>query len=54
MKELSRKDEFGKFLKNFLDKFDELLPNEKLNDEDKKRKRELRNFFLDGCNKLLK
>ena len=52
MRELSYKDMFGKFLKDFLDRLDELLPNDKINDEKFKKKASLRTFFLDGCNKI--
>lgn len=52
MKELSYKDMFGKFLKDFLDKLDETLPNEEISDELFKKKVSLRTLFLDGCNKI--
>lgn len=52
MKELSYKDRFGKFLKEFLDQLDDLLPNSKIDEETFKKKAALRTFFLDGCNQL--
>lgn len=52
MKELTRKNRLGKFIKDFLDKFDEFIPDKDLEEDQLIVKKELRSFFLDGINNM--